>query len=61
MTTFVLQFQRIEVFDTYMGTTPNRSIRIPDALWKKVKAKAKSEHKTVTQVIIALLFKWVNE
>jgi hypothetical protein len=44
-----------------MAVTPNRSIRIPDALWKKAKAKAKLEHKTVTQVIIQLLYAWVNQ
>jgi len=43
-----------------MTNTPARSIRIPDGLWKKVKAKAKREHTTVSAVIIRLLVEWVE-
>ena len=44
-----------------MAITPPRSVRIPDVLWKKAKAKAKTQHTTVTAVIVKALYEWVNE
>jgi hypothetical protein len=44
-----------------MAITPPRSVRIPDVLWKKAKAKAKVQYTTVTAVIVNTLFEWVNE
>ena len=46
-----------------MPLTPARSVRIPDALWKKAKAKAKAkaQHTTVTAIIVKALYDWVNE
>jgi hypothetical protein len=44
-----------------MAITPPRSVRIPDVLWKKAKAKAKVQHTTVTAVIVKALYEWVNE
>ena len=44
-----------------MPTTPARSVRIPDVLWKKAKAKAKAQHTTVTAVIVKALLDWINE
>ena len=46
-----------------MPLTPARSVRIPEALWKKAKgkAKAKAQHTTVTAVIVKALYDWVNE
>lgn len=39
--------------------TPNRGIRIPDALWTAAKAKADAEHVTLTSVIIRALQEYV--
>jgi hypothetical protein len=44
-----------------MAITPPRSVRIPDVLWKKAKAKAKAQHTTVTAVIVKALYDWINE
>jgi predicted HicB family RNase H-like nuclease len=44
-----------------MALTPARSVRIPEALWKKAKAKAKAQHTTVTAIIVKALYDWVNE
>jgi hypothetical protein len=46
-----------------MPLTPARSVRIPDALWKKAKAKAKAkaQHTTVTAIIVKALYDWVTE
>lgn len=41
--------------------TPHRTIRVPDELWAAVKRKAADEDTTVTEVVIRLLTKWVNE
>ena len=41
--------------------TPPRSVRIPDVLWRKAKAKAKTQHTTVTAVIVKALYDWVND
>jgi len=42
-----------------MPLTPARSVRIPETLWKK--AKAKAQHTTVTAIIVKALYDWVNE
>jgi hypothetical protein len=34
-----------------MTTKPQRSVRIADAVWKKVRAKAATEGKTASEVI----------
>ena len=44
-----------------MAITPPRSVRIPDVLWKKAKAKANVQHTTVTAVIVKAIYDWVNE
>jgi hypothetical protein len=44
-----------------MSITPARSIRIPDKLWAKAKAKAKREHTTVSAIIVKALLDWVDE
>ena len=44
-----------------MAITPPRSVRIPDVLWKKAKAKAKVQHTTVTAVIVKALYEAVRE
>ena len=44
-----------------MSNTPARSIRIPDKLWLKAKAKAKREHTTVSAIIVKTLLNWVGE
>lgn len=41
--------------------TPHRTIRIPNELWDAVKRKAADEEVTVSEVVIQLLTKWVNE
>lgn len=41
--------------------TPHRTLRIPDELWDAVKRKAADEDTTVTDVVIRLLTRWVNE
>ena len=43
-----------------MSATPIRSIRIPENLWLKAKAKAKSENDTVSRIIVKLLSDWVK-
>jgi hypothetical protein len=43
-----------------MSVTPIRSIRIPQALWLKAKAKAKSENDTVSRIVVKLLSDWVK-
>lgn len=34
-----------------MATKPQRSVRIADAIWKKVRSKAAAEGKTASEVI----------
>ncbi len=41
--------------------TPTRTIRVPEDLWSAVKAKAASENRTVTDVIIRGLEAYVKE
>jgi hypothetical protein len=42
-------------------TTPLRTIRVSDDLWKAVQAKAKDEGETVTAVILKQLEEWLGE
>jgi len=44
-----------------MSNTPIRSMRIPDKLWVKAKAKAKKEHTTVSAIVVKALFDWVGD
>jgi len=44
-----------------MSNTPIRSMRIPDKLWVKAKAKAKREHTTVSAIVVKALFDWVGD
>ena len=44
-----------------MSSTPARSIRIPDKLWVKAKAKAKRDHTTVSAIVVKALLDWVGE
>lgn len=37
------------------SNTPNRCIRVPDALWAAAKAAALSEYRTITDVVIESL------
>lgn len=41
--------------------TPTRTLRVPDSLWKPVQAKAASEGRTVTSVIIEALETYVSD
>lgn len=43
-----------------MAETPARNLRIPDDLWHAAKAKAASEHTTVTAVVVAALRRYLN-
>jgi len=44
-----------------MSNRPARSIRIPDKLWVKAKAKAKRDHTTVSAIVVKALLDWVGE
>jgi hypothetical protein len=44
-----------------MSNTPIRSMRIPDKLWVKAKAKAKREHTTVSAIVVKALLDWVGD
>lgn len=41
--------------------TPRRTVRIPDELWQDVKRKAADQDRTVTEVVIDLLRRWVRD
>lgn len=43
-----------------MTNTKIRTVRIPDDLWVRAKAKAKAEGTGISQVIRRLLFAYVN-
>lgn len=38
-----------------MSATPLRAIRVPDALWKRIKKLAKAQETSVTQLLIRLM------
>lgn len=41
----------------HTGPTPVRHLRIDDALWERVKARAASEHMTATAWVVAVIVK----
>ncbi|MEV7394920.1 hypothetical protein [Streptomyces sp. NPDC091215] len=41
------------------GKTPVRNIRVPDGLWSAAMAKAKAEGRTITDVIVSALHRYV--
>ncbi|MFJ3713799.1 hypothetical protein OG204_00885 [Streptomyces sp. NBC_01387] len=42
------------------GKTPLRNIRVPDQLWDDAKAEAKEEGRSLTDVIVGDLHRYVN-
>ncbi len=42
------------------GKTPLRNIRVPDGLWNAAKTKAAAEGRTVTDVVLTLLHRYVT-
>jgi NRPS condensation-like uncharacterized protein len=40
------------------GETPSRNIRVPDGVWNAVKAKAKAEGRTITDVVVTALHRY---
>jgi predicted HicB family RNase H-like nuclease len=42
------------------GETPGRNIRVPDNVWKAAQAKAKAEERSLTDVIVAYLRRYVS-
>ncbi len=42
------------------GKTPVRNLRVPDDLWRAAQEKAKAEGRTLTEVIIAYLRRYVS-
>ncbi|GGX40873.1 hypothetical protein [Streptomyces noursei] len=42
------------------GKTPLRNIRVPDDLWAAAKKEAKTEGRTLTDVIVGDLHRYVN-
>lgn len=42
------------------GITPKRHVRVPDGLWDAVKEKAATEGRTITDVILAALQRYVS-
>lgn len=40
--------------------TPPRSVRVEDALWEAAKVKAASEGRTVTEVVVTALRRYVT-
>lgn len=41
------------------GVTPKRNVRVPDPLWKAATEKAKEEGRTITDVIVTALHRYV--
>lgn len=41
--------------------TPPRSVRVDDDLWRQAKAKAASEGRTVSDVVVAALRRYVRK
>lgn len=44
-----------------MTTTPRRSIRIPDTLWKTARAEAAERGETVTDAITRFLTRYISK
>lgn len=42
------------------GTTPVRNVRVPDGLWHAAQEKAAAEGKTLTEVILSALHRYVS-
>lgn len=42
------------------GKTPVRNVRVPDGLWNAAKAKAAEEGRTITDVIVSALHRYVS-
>lgn len=42
------------------GETPSRNVRVSNSLWKAAQAKAKAEGRTLTDVIVAYLRRYVS-
>ena len=42
------------------GKTKHKSMRVPDGVWKAAQAKAKSEGRTMTDVVTELLQRWIS-
>jgi len=42
------------------GQTPSRNVRVSDGLWNAAKAKARAEGRTLTDVIVAYLRRYVS-
>jgi hypothetical protein len=42
------------------GETPNRNLRAPDDVWKPALAKAKAEGRSLTEVIVSYLRRYIS-
>lgn len=42
------------------GETPVRNVRVAEKLWRAAQAKAKAENRTLTDVIVAYLRRYVS-
>ncbi|MGW6008645.1 hypothetical protein [Streptomyces sp. NPDC055210] len=42
------------------GKTPVRNVRVPDGLWNAAKSKAAAEGRTITDVIVSALHRYVS-
>jgi hypothetical protein len=42
------------------GKTPLRNVRVPDRLWQEAKTKAAAEGRTITDVIVSALHRYVS-
>jgi hypothetical protein len=42
------------------GTTPVRNVRVPDGLWHAAQEKAAAEGRTLTEVILSALHRYVS-
>lgn len=42
------------------GETPIRNVRVPDGVWNAVKAKAKAEGRTITDVVVTALHRYAS-
>jgi hypothetical protein len=42
------------------GKTPNRNLRVPDQIWDAALAKARAEGRTLTEVIMTYLRRYIS-
>ncbi len=42
------------------GKTPLRNVRVPDGLWEAAKQRAAAEGRTITDVIVSALHRYVS-